>query len=297
MECLSFPLFITWNITSNCNLRCKHCFRTEYEHNLLTNKKIDEFINLFIKHNVEAVILTGGEPLTSKKIFYILKKLQGKIKVGIATNGILLTEEMIKKLLYYNVKSFQISLDGASASINDYIRGNGVFNNVIRNIKKLQEYHCDITLAMTVNSFNYEDILNNSLYLIEKLKIKKFRIEYYIPVNKNEYFHSVTYDEMTKLCNTLKLNKPDNVMIQFPKFDSRTGCGAGIYNCILNSDLTISPCDLLTHKYRSKPVDNIELFQKFWLEDLSFIQWRRKMSCFSCENKYKCLAIEEVKNE
>ena len=136
MECLSFPLFITWNITSNCNLRCKHCFRTEYEHNLLTNKKIDEFINLFIKHNVEAVILTGGEPLTSKKIFYILKKLQGKIKVGIATNGILLTEEMIKKLLYYNVKSFQISLDGASASINDYIRGNGVFNNVIRNIKK-----------------------------------------------------------------------------------------------------------------------------------------------------------------
>lgn len=297
MKCLSFPLFITWNITSNCNLRCKHCFRNEYECDILNNKKINEFIKLFTTNNVNGIILTGGEPLESKHLFYILEKAKGKLRVGIATNGTLLTKENIEKLLKYDVKNFQISLDGASAPINDYIRGKGVFEKVINNIKLLKSYNCNITLAMTVNSFNYNDILNNSLNLANKLNINKLRIEYYIPINKNRYFKSVNYQKMAQLCNDLELNNKSKIVLQLPKFDDKVACGAGIYNCVLNSDLTISPCDLLVHKYKTEKINNVTLFQKFWNEDKAFIEWREKLECLSCKNEFKCLALKEVENE
>ena len=163
MDNLLFPMFITWSITSTCNLRCKHCFRSEYDIEYLNEKKIQEIITLFKNEGVQGIILTGGEPLTSKYLFNILKEIDGKIKVGIATNGTLFTEDLLKKILSFNVKSFQISLDGTSSEINDYIRGKGTFEKIIKNIELLQKYNCDITIAMTVNSYNYVDIKENAL--------------------------------------------------------------------------------------------------------------------------------------
>lgn len=293
MKCLNFPMFITWNITSSCNLRCKHCFREEYDCEMLTKKQIDEFINLFAEKEVTGIILTGGEPLKSKHFFYILKKLNNRIKVGIATNGLLLTKKTIEKIISYNVKDFQISLDGATAKINDYIRGEGVFEKVIKNIKLLKTYNCNITIAMTVNSYNYNDILNNSLNLIKLLNLKKLRIEYFIPTKKNTFFNKVDYNQMAILCDNLKKKNKENVQIQIPSFDNKIGCGAGIYNCVLNSDLSISPCDLLTHKYKTGEIKEISNFEKYWLTDKTLKNWRKKINCLNCENEYKCIAMEE----
>ena len=296
MDYLKFPLFITWSITSNCNLRCKHCFRSEYECNELDQNAIDRFTDLFIEKKVNRIILTGGEPLTNKNLFYIVSKLCGKIKIGIATNGVLLNEEIITRLVEYKVKDFQISLDGATEYYNDFIRGKGIYKKVIENIKLLKRHNCKVTIAMTVNSFNYDDILNNSINLINELGLKKLRIEYYIPINKNKFIVPISIDKMNYLENELMKNKGD-INLQLPRFDSSVNCGAGIYNCVLNSDLTISPCDLLTHIYHSKKINDIKLFQKYWQEDESFVEWRKKIHCMSCDNKYRCLAIRESKNE
>ena len=199
MDNLKFPLFITWSITSNCNLRCKHCFRNEYECDDLDKETIDKFTNLFINKKVNRIVLTGGEPLKSENLFYIVEKLCGKIKLGIATNATLLNEKIIKRLTKYKVKDFQISLEGATEYYNDFIRGKGTYKKVIENIELLQKYNCNITIAMTVNSFNYDDILNNSLKLLNELGLKKLRIEYYIPINKNKYFDSISLEKMTFL--------------------------------------------------------------------------------------------------
>ena len=296
MNNLSFPLFVTWSITSNCNLRCKHCFRTEYECSEFAKDTIDKFIDLFIEKKVNRVILTGGEPLKSKYLFHIVKRLCGKIKIGIATNGTLLNENKITKLFEYKVKDYQVSLDGATEYYNDFIRGKGIYNKVINNIKLLIKHNCNVTVAVTVNSFNYDDVYNNIIATIKELGVKKLRIEYYIPVNKNDYFNSVAIRKMNELENHLT-NNSLGIKIQFPKFDNDNNCGAGIYNCVLNSDMTISPCDLLTHKYRSNIINDVSLFQKYWLEDESFVKWRKKINCLNCRNKYRCLAMEEIENE
>lgn len=297
MEKLLFPLFITWSITSKCNLRCKHCFRTEYDKEYLNQDKIKEIIHLFIEKGIQGIILTGGEPLMSKYIFNILDEIDGKIKVGIATNGILLTEKIIDKLSKYGVKYYQISLDGTNKETNDYIRGNGTYDKIMATIATLKEKECDITIAMTVNTYNYNDIKTNATNFIKKIGIKKLRIEYYIPINENDCeINKIKDNMMSDLCQNL-IRENNNIKIQYPKFDDKVGCGAGIYNCVLNSDLSISPCDLLTHKYKTKQIDNIDDFEKLWNDDKCFLEWRENMKCYNCNKKYKCLAIGEVINE
>lgn len=293
MENLSFPLFITWSITSKCNLRCKHCFRTEYDTEYINYHRIKDMVKLFKDNHVQGIILTGGEPLCSQYIFDILREINGEIKVGIATNGILLSEEMINKLLQYDVKTFQISLEGTNEIINDYIRGKGTFKKVLKSINLLKQKNCNITIAMTVNSHNYEDIKNNSLDFVKKLGINKLRLEYYIPiVNRNDQINTITDEMMTDLYANLIKNNDTDVKIQYPRFDDNIGCGAGIYNCVINSDFSISPCDLLTEKYRTTQIKNIEDFQNYWNHDKSFIEWRKKMNCYNCDKKYKCPAME-----
>lgn len=293
MENLSFPLFITWSITSKCNLRCKHCFRTEYDTEYINYHRIKDMVKLFKDNHVQGIILTGGEPLCSQYIFDILREINGEIKVGIATNGILLSEEMINKLLQYDVKTFQISLEGTNEIINDYIRGKGTFKKVLKSINLLKQKNCNITIAMTVNSHNYEDIKNNSLDFVKKLGINKLRLEYYIPiVNRDDQINTITDEMMTDLYANLIKNNDTDVKIQYPRFDDNIGCGAGIYNCVINSDFSISPCDLLTEKYRTTQIKNIEDFQNYWNHDKSFIEWRKKMNCYNCDKKYKCPAME-----
>ena len=126
--------------------------------------------------------------------------------------------------------------------------------------------------------------------------VKKLRIEYYIPVNPCDNIKKVSVEDMQKFENQLLKCKND-IDIQLPSINENNGCGAGIYNCVLNRDLSISPCDLLTHKYRTKEMTNIDEFINLWLHDDAFTTWRKKTKCLACKNRYKCLALEEENEE
>ena len=231
--------------------------------------------------------------MTSKYLFDILKEINHQIKVGIATNGVLLDKELITRLKNYGVKSFQVSLEGTTKEINDYIRGEGVYEKVLKNINLLLKENFDVTVAMTVNEYNYEDIKSNSLDFVKAIGVPKLRLEYYIPIDENKkMLNPITNEMMDDLCKEL-LSKNTDIILQYPNFDNNVGCGAGIFNCVINSDLSLSPCDLLTHKFRSNQMKTIEDFEKIWNYDESFIEWRKIMKCYNCNKKYKCVAMGE----
>ncbi len=92
IEFLKFPIFIKWYITELCNLRCKHCYLSEYKaHSNL--KLIFEFLNFFHQKGVIGYSLLGGEPLLRKDLELIVTKIcEYKQSVNISTNGILATK-------------------------------------------------------------------------------------------------------------------------------------------------------------------------------------------------------------
>ncbi len=134
------PILGTFVVNYRCNYKCKMCdlpLRDKFiqkqglkEFSTLQLKKIlKEFASL----GTAGIGFTGGEPLLREDIFELMKysKELGMI-THLNTNGFFLDSENIKRLLYANVDSINISLDGAYASTHDAIRGyRGAFDRVV----------------------------------------------------------------------------------------------------------------------------------------------------------------------
>lgn len=145
---------INLQVTQNCNLRCEYCPYTGNYYNNRThcNKKMD--INLAIKgieflfeHSRECSMVNiafyGGEPLLEfdlikKCIEYANKKFSGRnLTYSLTTNGILLTDEIMKYFVDNNIL-LTISLDGPK-EVHDRFRvfpnGSGSFELVYNKLK------------------------------------------------------------------------------------------------------------------------------------------------------------------
>ena len=132
-------------ITKNCNLRCWFCgqwgkkgFFADDKGELLSLNKwldiINELENYGKKVNkLPDVMLWGGEPLVSPYFTTILKTLHQKgFKVGMVTNGVHINDYI--SVINECVSVMYVSIDG-DKNTHDEIRGSGVFDKVISNLK------------------------------------------------------------------------------------------------------------------------------------------------------------------
>ena len=126
--------------TNTCNLRCTFCFVTDgmtrdggfMDFNLF-KKIIDDCTDLehLCMHN-------WGEPLLHKDIFRMIEyaKNKGVNYVVMNTNGTLLTDKMINRIVNSKLDIIRFSIDGSAET---FKRVRGVeLENIEKNIKKLK---------------------------------------------------------------------------------------------------------------------------------------------------------------
>jgi cyclic pyranopterin phosphate synthase len=114
------------SVTDRCNFRCNYCmpksvFNKDYQYlpksNFLNFEEVTRMTRLFIKHGVEKIRLTGGEPLLRKNLEVLiemltaLKTLDGKpLDIALTTNGSLLSKQA-KTLKAAGLQRVTVSLD------------------------------------------------------------------------------------------------------------------------------------------------------------------------------------------
>ncbi|HSA08431.1 MAG TPA: PqqD family peptide modification chaperone [Candidatus Moranbacteria bacterium] len=197
-EQLEIPLGIELEITTSCNLCCRHCFQAHHDGVHMLTEKAISIIGQLANHQVCEVSLIGGEPLKHKGLMDILEYCQSRdMAINLVTNATLIDEEKIKKLAKINRLVIIVSLDGTK-NIHNYIRGDGVFDKVDAVLKQLLSYNVAVEVTCTLNSVNlpiYKDVIE----YCEKLEIpcnfnlfKPFRPEHkeLIP-NPNIFFETV----------------------------------------------------------------------------------------------------------
>lgn len=149
-------------ITSECNLNCTHCFRSFDKHKYFISKeKLYEIIEYAIKTSCESISFSGGEFFAHPDAFDILDYCyEKKIKIKLLTNATKLGNfDYYRKYIGTDLLSFQISLDGMREN-HDARRGEGMFDLVMRNVKKLKEFGFYVTISMTVDQDNMYDVLD-----------------------------------------------------------------------------------------------------------------------------------------
>lgn len=122
------------NITTYCNLKCKHClafipyYKDKKSMSYDTAKKIlHKYFE--VVDSVEHFTITGGEPLLNKDVYLILQEAfeyidRIKISIDFVTNGTLLINEDILKLFAQYKDKTKIILSNYGDSLSTKIRDN-----------------------------------------------------------------------------------------------------------------------------------------------------------------------------
>src|SRR5690348_15543646 len=125
---LEAPICLTWELTYACNLACVHCLSSSGRRDPreLTTAECKAVIDELERMQVFYVNIGGGEP-TVRKDFWELVEYATAHHVGVkfSTNGSRITPERAEWLRGSDYVDVQISLDGATAAVNDRVRGVG----------------------------------------------------------------------------------------------------------------------------------------------------------------------------
>jgi radical SAM protein with 4Fe4S-binding SPASM domain len=131
---------ITLYLTEECNLRCKHCAVVEgrMPQTTLTADDCRALIDAHLAlHPGATVSFTGGEILLHPDALDIIDHACASTPhVNVNTNGLLVNDAVADRLARSGAW-IQVSLDGASPEMHDFIRGKGTFAKAWAAIERL----------------------------------------------------------------------------------------------------------------------------------------------------------------
>ncbi len=139
---LDAPICLTWELTYACNLSCVHCLSSSGRRDPreLSTAECKAVIDEFERMQVFYVNIGGGEP-TVRPDFWELVDYATAHHVGVkfSTNGVKITPEVAQRLAVSDYVDVQISLDGATAEVNDAVRGSGSYDTAMRAMQNLAD--------------------------------------------------------------------------------------------------------------------------------------------------------------
>jgi mycofactocin radical SAM maturase len=131
---LDAPICLTWELTYACNLACVHCLSSSGRRDPreLSTAECKAVIDELQRMQVFYVNIGGGEP-TVRKDFWELVDYATAHDVGVkfSTNGSRIDPAVAERLAASDYVDVQISLDGATAEVNDRVRGIGSYATAI----------------------------------------------------------------------------------------------------------------------------------------------------------------------
>jgi radical SAM protein with 4Fe4S-binding SPASM domain len=264
---LSAPKDVIWEITHHCNLHCAHCLNASGSHqrdNLDFNQlcKIGEE---FANEKVLRVSLSGGEPLTYKRILDLIKILAEKnLRIDIASNGTYLPEEMLTALRDLPIFHIQVSIDG-NAAIHDKVRGKqGAFSMATNNLRRLKDEGISTSISTTVTHQNI-GLLDYILDHAVKLGCSSFKAIPFVPTGRglnNLESLQLSPQEHYSMCKWIKEKSDEmkdiisistdttftfllNGNAGNDTMDGHIGCAAGHDTLCVSADGTVYPCPFL----------------------------------------------------
>jgi len=134
---------VRWDITKKCNLRCKHCYVGSTLTPItvpdpLSTKEVLALIKKFASEGVQHIQYLGGEPFSRADFTEILEETAScGMSFAVNTNGTYINAEIADRLSQLPKWAMTFSIDGPSSTINDMIRGNGVFERCKAGINAL----------------------------------------------------------------------------------------------------------------------------------------------------------------
>ena len=212
--------YICFEVSAICNMDCKFCFaqwREDKKH--LPLEKVLSIIDKLKEFGIQAINLTGGDPLLRKDILQICKYCRDKgIMTIISTNGIELLKN--KEILEY-IDSINLPLDSFNSEIHNEMRPCAIENHhklVLELIDYINKNYSNVKIKINtmVSKLNINEIEKIGELIEGKIyswKLSKFLSSGY--GKKFEEMFSITNEEFEKVVQICKEKyKQSNIIEQ-----------------------------------------------------------------------------------
>ena len=277
---------------------------------------------------VVAIAFSGGEPIMHPDFFPTARRAREKnLYVSVATNGILLTPEMVSRLADAGVGYVEVSLDSARPEVHDGFRGlPGAWKRTVEGISNSAKAGIFTVMATTVTRLNFEDV-SALIDLSKKLGVSRFTHFNFIPTGRGKEITSLDLspqerEELLKLLYEKSQTSGIEVLSSAPQFarvvfqqscggaiapthfyvgQNRSwglkalaefigGCGAGRLYCAIQPNGNVTPCVFIPQLI----VGNIreKTFHEIWHTTKIFkdfqVRTNLKGSCTNCQYNKIC---------
>jgi mycofactocin radical SAM maturase len=139
---LDAPICLTWELTYACNLSCVHCLSSSGRRDPreLTTEECEVVIDTLQRMQVFYVNIGGGEPTVRPDFWHLVDYATAhQVGVKFSTNGIKIDEKVAYRLAASDYVDVQVSLDGATAEVNDAVRGPGSYATALNAMRHLKD--------------------------------------------------------------------------------------------------------------------------------------------------------------
>lgn len=284
-------------ITTHCNLNCKHCYNRINKNIDLPIEKFKDLYEFANKYNVWTFVVTGGEPLLHPQFDEITSFIKNKprnFRLVLQTNGTLINNNLIEKLRIFNL--IHLSFD-----LTDVIRNGG--NKNLELGKKLLNKRVKCYLFVTIHKMNCH-LIDEMVQKANKAKVPigfnvcepVKRLEKNFLLSKKEFMKiEKKLFTLSKQKKILRYSSPliavfdKNKKVYSKELGIRGGCSAGVGACVVASDGEVYPCPFLRISAGNVFITPLE---KIWLNSNLLKKLRKRLSfsepCKSCEYLSYC---------
>lgn len=293
-----------FEITHRCNLSCKHCcidadgIVSEKED--LSTNEVKEILDKLVEWNPKTIMISGGEPMIRSDFTELMKYLRKSYygKIILSTNGTLINDENVN-LLSECFDKIDISLDGVDEESCSIVRGRGVFDKVIRNVKRIQDTgFFKISLSMAISDKN--EHLECEFIDLNKALGTQPLVRLFEPIGRGKDNKSIFSDKSED-----EIYIPDDYLSEdYKKIAIRT-CSAGKKEIFISYNGDIYPCVQFTeNQFKLGNMKNIgklsELNNKYNNVNLKLIDPNKFEQCEKCKVNLFCWTcpgqLKELKN-
>lgn len=266
-------------VTSKCNLNCRHCYNRGEKNNNLPLEKIEELFVFAQENSVKTVVISGWEAMLYKNFDGLLALIQQhkwNYRVVLQTNWTFINENTLDK-----IKAFD--LIHLSYDYNDTIRDRG--NDNLKRAIFLKSHGIQCYLFSSIHKKNK----NHIKAMVQEANDGWIPIAFNIciPMHKltdedlldnDEFFEVewVLYD-LQKKWKILRYGSPLVAVRDKGKESTYTGnkwwCTAGVAACIVSSSWKVFPCPFL--RIEAWNIFKEEL-KDIWLESSIFNAFRQR---------------------
>ncbi|MCK4732770.1 MAG: radical SAM protein [Methanophagales archaeon] len=156
----NIPYAVQIELTSKCNLKCRHCFMVKDKGVELSSEEVMDIIDQLVDMGTFYLAFTGGEIFTREDLFEIARYAKRKgFFLTFMTNGTLITAENMEEIKKLKpMIKFEISLYGATAKTHDYItQVDGSFERTTVAIKELIAQGIEVTVKTLLMNLNIHE--------------------------------------------------------------------------------------------------------------------------------------------